>query len=100
MENLTTPPTKRQLADELRTLEIRVRRMEGLLRGAEAVLSTIRYDGELSHRPANPDHTAAHGRAYNMIEFLGEQLEQWREDEETIDFAADELASIVRQVTA
>jgi hypothetical protein len=35
-----------------------------------------------------------------MIEFLGEQLEQWRKDEQPLDFAADDISSIAGKVKA
>lgn len=67
------------LALELEDLHKRVQRMERLLEGAESVLTTIRYD--------SPDER----RAKRMIEFLGSQVEQWREEETERDYPSDDL---------
>jgi hypothetical protein len=63
-----TLQTESAPATSIEALAGRVRRMENLLRGAESVLSSVRYDGELSYTLANEAHTEAHRRAYGMIE--------------------------------
>lgn len=87
-------PATPSLADDLARLEDRVRRMETLLRGAESILSAIRYDGDLSYTPANGEHVSGHRRACDLIEFLGEQITQWRSSETELDFAADDLCTL------
>ena len=74
-----TTPAIPPLALELEQLHLRVQRMERLLEGAETILTTIRYD--------QPDAR----RASRMIEFLGEQIEQWREQQSEMDCASDDL---------
>jgi hypothetical protein len=83
-----------KLAEELAALEDRVRRMETLLRGAESVLSSIRYDSSLSYTPADGDCRTGHRRACDLIEFLGEQVTAWRRDEAELDFAADDVGKL------
>lgn len=90
----STPATTK-LAEELGALEDRVRRMETLLRGAESILSTIRYDSDLCYTPASGESVKGHRRALEMIEFLGEQITQWRADEAELDFAADGIGKLV-----
>jgi len=79
------------LAAELGQLHERVRKMEALLRGADSILSTIRYDSELCWEPADGHKKDTHRRCYNMIEFLGDQLDQWSKAEADLDFASDDI---------
>ena len=87
-------PATPQLAIELGELEDRVRRMESLLRGAEAVLSTIRFDSSIEYTPADADSRVGHRRGLDLVEFLGEQITDWRKDEAELDFAADDILKL------
>jgi hypothetical protein len=86
-----TGPATPKLAQELEALHTRVQRMEQLLRGAESILSTIRYDSHLDYSPAASERADAHHRAYDMIEFVGNQLEVWRAEEKDLDFPSDDI---------
>lgn len=79
------------LADELGALYDRVCRMESLVRGAESVLGTIRYDAHLDYTPADGKRTDTHRRAYQMINFLGDQFELLAKDETDLDLPSDEI---------
>jgi hypothetical protein len=72
-------PAIPKLALELEQLHLRVQRMERLLDGADSILSAIRYDN-IENR-----------RAQRMVEFLGAQVEQWREHERELDFPSDDV---------
>ena len=90
-------PATPNLAGDFEALAERVRRMENLLRGAESVLSSIRYDGELCYTPADEHRIDTHRRAYGMIEFLGEQLQDWRKVEsDADDFVSDQLRDLAK----
>lgn len=80
-DNLQTDegPAIPKLALELEQLHLGVQRMERLLDGAESILATLRYDG--------PEKL----RGMRMIEFLGEELERWREEEEGRDCPSDDI---------
>ena len=79
------PATPSKLTLELEDLHKRVQRMERLLEGAESILTTIRYDGPNDRR------------ACRMVEFLGAQVEQWREDEGERDYPSDDLWELMNK---
>jgi hypothetical protein len=80
-----------QFANYLLKLHDRVQRMEQLLVGAETVLSVVRYEGHLSYTPAEGEYKEEHRRSYMLIEFLGEQLEEWKNAQAELEAVSDDI---------